>query len=97
MSRTWDGADHHVCNQRGDTQVISRRHLLAAAPALGAASLAAPAVAQAPWPNRPIRLVVPYPPDAVERIERDTLLRDAEWQQGAESGVIYKPASEHIA
>ncbi len=38
--------------------MTSRRTLLAGLPAL----LAAPALAQAPWPNRPIRLVVPYPP-----------------------------------
>ncbi len=38
--------------------MTSRRTLLAGLPAL----LATPALAQAPWPNRPIRLVVPYPP-----------------------------------
>ena len=38
---------------------LLRRRALLAAPA----ALAAPAVAQeAPWPNRPIRIVVPYPP-----------------------------------
>lgn len=37
---------------------LSRRHLLAA----GGALLAAPAVAQAGFPNRPIRLIVPWPP-----------------------------------
>ncbi len=37
---------------------IPRRALLAA----GAAALANPALAQAPWPNRPIRLVVPFAP-----------------------------------
>jgi tripartite-type tricarboxylate transporter receptor subunit TctC len=36
---------------------IPRRALLAVAPAL----LAAPALAQAPWPERPLRLVVPFP------------------------------------
>ncbi len=40
------------------TQTITRR----AALALGAGSLAAPALAQAPWPNRPITLVVGFPP-----------------------------------
>lgn len=57
--------------------MILRRHLLAAAPALGATSLAAPAVAQAPWPNRPIRLVVPYPPggasDIAGRLQAEVL------------------------
>jgi len=38
--------------------MTSRRLLLAGLPGL----LATPALAQAPWPNRPIRLVVPYPP-----------------------------------
>jgi tripartite-type tricarboxylate transporter receptor subunit TctC len=38
--------------------MIPRRALLGA----GAAALASPAVAQAPWPNRPIRLVVPFAP-----------------------------------
>jgi len=37
---------------------LSRRHLLAA----GGALFAAPAVAQAGFPNRPIRLIVPWPP-----------------------------------
>ena len=40
------------------TQTITRR----AALALGAGSLATPALAQAPWPNRPITLVVGFPP-----------------------------------
>jgi tripartite-type tricarboxylate transporter receptor subunit TctC len=29
---------------------------------LGAGALASPALAQAPWPNRPIRMVIPWPP-----------------------------------
>ncbi|WP_198372552.1 Bug family tripartite tricarboxylate transporter substrate binding protein [Roseomonas rosulenta] len=38
--------------------MIHRRTLLAAA----AAPLAAPALAQAPWPNRPVRVIVGFPP-----------------------------------
>ena len=51
----------------------SRRALLATA----AASLAAPAVAQAPYPSRPVRLIVPFPPgastDAVGRLTAERL------------------------
>jgi tripartite-type tricarboxylate transporter receptor subunit TctC len=57
--------------------MFRRRHLLAAASALAASPLAAPALAQAPWPNRPIRLVVPYPPggasDIAGRMQADVL------------------------
>jgi tripartite-type tricarboxylate transporter receptor subunit TctC len=39
--------------------MIDRRTLLAAA---GAAPLTAPVLAQAPWPNRPVRVIVGFPP-----------------------------------
>ncbi|NKE47921.1 tripartite tricarboxylate transporter substrate binding protein [Roseomonas frigidaquae] len=40
----------------------SRRSLLRASSLLGLAPLTTPALAQAPWPSRPITIVVPFPP-----------------------------------
>ena len=37
---------------------LGRRNALAA---MGAA-MAAPAIAQSPWPNKPVRFIVPFPP-----------------------------------
>ena len=42
--------------------MIARRRLLAATPALLVAPLATPALAQAPWPNRPVKVIVGFPP-----------------------------------
>jgi tripartite-type tricarboxylate transporter receptor subunit TctC len=55
------------------TSTLTRRRVLSgAAGLLGAAALARPAVAQASWPNRPVKVIVPYPPaggaDTVSRI-----------------------------
>lgn len=56
--------------------MMDRRHLLA----LGAASLAAPALAQGSFPARPVRLVVAFPPggptDVVARILAERMGRD---------------------
>ena len=55
------------------TSRLTRRHLLAGATALGAVSQVAPcAFAQADYPTRPVRVIVPYPPaggaDTVSRL-----------------------------
>ena len=57
--------------------MFRRRTLLAASLALAAAPLARPAFAQAAWPNRPVRVVVPWPPggstDVLVRIYAERL------------------------
>lgn len=59
--------------------MIPRRPLLAALPAPLALLLAPAAKAQAPWPNRPVRFVVPWPPgglnDLVARAFNDPVSR----------------------
>lgn len=59
----------------------NRRTLLVAAAGM-AAALALPAHAQAPFPNRPIRLVVPFPPggstDVAARTVAERMARDLE-------------------
>jgi tripartite-type tricarboxylate transporter receptor subunit TctC len=60
-----------------ENSMIRRRALPALAAGLGSAALAAPALAQAPWPARTIRLVVPYPPggasDIAGRLQAEVL------------------------
>ncbi|WP_135470152.1 Bug family tripartite tricarboxylate transporter substrate binding protein [Crenalkalicoccus roseus] len=57
--------------------MLQRRHLLAAPLALAAAPLARPALAQGNWPNRPVRIIVPWPPagstDVLVRIYAERL------------------------
>src|SRR5262249_56050232 len=43
---------------RSGKMTVTRRAFLAAS----AAALASPAIAQAPWPNRVVRIIVPFPP-----------------------------------
>ena len=56
--------------------MIQRRSLLATPLALG---LASPAIAQAPWPNRPVRVIVGFPPggslDVMTRLACEVLSR----------------------
>ena len=56
--------------------MIQRRSLLAIPLALG---LASPAIAQAPWPNRPVRVIVGFPPggslDVMTRLACEVLSR----------------------
>ena len=57
--------------------MIHRRSLLAAA------GLAAPALAQSPWPDRPIRLIVPFGPGgAIDTLSRTMASRFAEFANG---------------
>ncbi len=41
---------------------MHRRTLLAATAAITASTLASPALAQAPWPDRSLRIIIPWPP-----------------------------------
>lgn len=50
------------------SRLLSRRSTLAA---LGASALARPAIGQAAWPNRPVKIIVPYAPGGAT----DTLAR----------------------
>ncbi len=45
-----------------DTRFLNRRRLVQAVPALALSGLAPLAWAQAAWPNRPLRVIVPQPP-----------------------------------
>ncbi len=45
-----------------DTRSLNRRRLVQAVPALALSGLAPMAWAQAAWPNRPLRVIVPQPP-----------------------------------
>ncbi len=45
-----------------DTRFLNRRRLVQAVPALALSGLAPMAWAQAAWPNRPLRVIVPQPP-----------------------------------
>ncbi len=59
------------------TRPLSRRHF-ALGVAAGASQIALPALAQSGWPNKPIRLIVPYPPggftDQMARLVQPGLL-----------------------
>jgi hypothetical protein len=57
----------HTCKQPG--VIMQRRHILLG---LTSTALASPAIAQGAWPNRPLRMIVPFTPgaatDAVARL-----------------------------
>lgn len=80
----------------------NRRHLLLAAGALGMPMLA-PARAQGAWPERPVRLVVPFPPgqstDIIARLVADQLSQ--RWPQRVvvenRAGGAGAPAMELVA
>lgn len=77
---------------------LPRRALLGAA----AASLAAPALAQSPWPNRPVRIVVTLSPgsasDLLARMLAEELSRDLRQQVVVENrpGAGGNVAAEHV-
>ena len=54
--------------------IMKRRHILLG---LTSATLPSPAIAQGAWPNRPLRMIVHYPPgaatDAMARLASTTL------------------------
>jgi tripartite-type tricarboxylate transporter receptor subunit TctC len=56
---------------------LDRRQFLSSSAALAAATLGSPAIAQAAWPNRPVRMIVPFPAggttDVVARIVAERL------------------------
>lgn len=62
---------------------MRRRHLLAAAAAAATPTLPSWALAQGEWPQRPVRLVVPFPPgggtDATSRLIADRLNLGMGW------------------
>lgn len=71
-------------------RMFERRHLLAASGAL----LAAPAVAQSPWPDRSIRLIVPFGAGgAVDTLSRTVAARFGEHANGQTLVVENRPGA----
>lgn len=67
--------------------MIARRHFLAA-------GLAAPALAQSPWPDKPIRLIVPFGPGgAIDTLSRTMASRFAEFAGGQQLVVENRPGA----
>ncbi|MCW8084618.1 Bug family tripartite tricarboxylate transporter substrate binding protein [Sabulicella glaciei] len=69
---------------------LSRRGLALA----GGALLAAPALAQSPWPDKPIRLIVPFGPGgAIDTLSRNVASRFAEHTNGQTLVVENRPGA----